>query len=64
MEELDAVYPEVELFDVRKNQELSREIREELALQSASGFAWKLRTLLEDKFADDGRFSEGSQGGG
>ena len=29
MEELDAVYPEVELFDVRKNQELSREIREE-----------------------------------
>ena len=58
MEELDAVYPEVELFDVRKNQELSREIREELALQSASGFAWKLRTLLEDKFADDEDFQK------
>ena len=66
VEDLDAVYPEVELFykpgkGIRDNQnrrkgELFDAVKADISFQTAFGFDWKVKTLLEEKYAEDRDF--------
>ena len=56
MEELDLAYPEVELFDVRRKRDLPGELKDEIAFRSEAGFQWRVKPLLEQKFAGDKDF--------
>ena len=56
MEELDAVYPEVELFDRQKKRELTKEMREEISARTDPVPGGKLKELLKERFAEDKDF--------
>lgn len=56
MDDLDGAYPDIELFDVRKKSAMPKEIRDDIIFRLDTGFDWKVKTLLEEKYADDKAF--------
>ena len=56
MDDLDGAYPDIELFDVRAKSDLTKEIRDDIAFKLDVNFDWKVKTLLEEKYAGDNAF--------
>lgn len=56
MDELDGAYPDIELFDVRKKKDLTKEIKDDIAFKLDTIFDWKVKSLLEEKYAGDDAF--------
>lgn len=56
MDDLDGAYPDIELFDVRAKSDLTKEIRDDIAFKLDVIFDWKVKTLLEEKYAGDNAF--------
>lgn len=54
MRELDEAYPTVELFD--RTGKMSDDMKEDIAFQTAFSFDWKVKSLLQEKYADDKDF--------
>ena len=56
MDDLDGAYPDIELFDVRAKADLTKEIRDDIAFKLDVIFDWKVKALLEEKYAGDDAF--------
>lgn len=56
MEDLDAEYPNIELFDVRQKDDMTRDIKEDIAFNAGRAFDWKVKSLLEERFSEDTNF--------
>lgn len=56
MDDLDGAYPDIELFDVRKKTDLTKEIKDDIAFKLDVIFDWKVKSLLEEKYAGDDAF--------
>lgn len=56
MDDLDGAYPDIELFDVRKKTDLTKEIKDDITFKLDVIFDWKVKTLLEEKYAGDEAF--------
>lgn len=56
MDDLDAEYPDVELFDVRHMKKIPKDIKDDIVCSADSGFDWKLPKLLRERFPDDAGF--------
>lgn len=56
MHDLDGAYPDIELFDIRKKTDLTKEIKDDITFKLDVIFDWKVKTLLEEKYAGDEAF--------
>ena len=56
MDDLDGAYPDIELFDVRKKTDLTKEIKDDIAFKLDVIFDWKVKSLLEEKYTGDDAF--------
>ena len=56
MKDIDEAYPDIELFNVRQKGYLDKGIKEDIAFSQDTGFDWKVKTLLEEKYSDDEKF--------
>lgn len=56
MDELDGVYPDIELFDVRQKADMTKDIKDDITFKLDVLFDWKVKELLEDKYFDDEDF--------
>lgn len=56
MDDLDGAYPDIELFDVRKKTDMTKEIKDDIAFKLDVVFDWKVKSLLEEKYAGDEAF--------
>ena len=56
MDDLDGAYPDIELFDVRKKTDLTKEIKDDIAFKLDVIFDWKVKSLLEEKYSGDDAF--------
>lgn len=57
MEELDAAYPNIDLFEIRDENELTKEeIKSDIAFELNTFFDWKVKSLLEERYSHDEKF--------
>lgn len=56
MDDLDGAYPDSELFDVRQKADMTKEIKDDIAFKLDVVFDWKVKSLLEEKYAGDKAF--------
>ena len=56
MDDLDGAYPDIELFDVRQKADMTKEIKDDIAFKLDVIFDWKVKSLLEEKYAGDEAF--------
>lgn len=56
MEDIDGAYPDIELFEIRRKADLTKEIKDDIAFTSDVFFDWKVKSLLEEKYACDYAF--------
>lgn len=56
MDDLDGAYPDIELFDIRQKTYLTKEIKDDITFKRDVFFDWKVKALLEEKYADDEQF--------
>ncbi len=56
MKDIDEAYPDIELFNVRQKGSLDKGIKDDIAFSQDTGFDWKVKTLLEEKYSDDEKF--------
>lgn len=56
MDDLDGAYPDIDLFEVRKKADLTKEIKDDITFKLDVMFDWKVKLLLEEKFAGDDAF--------
>lgn len=58
IEYLGDTYTDHEVFDVFKRNDMTSEIKDDIAFTTGSGFDWKIRGLLEQKYGDDEQFMQ------
>ena len=56
MDYLDGEYLDIELFDIRNRENLTKEIKEDIAFKTDPEFDWKVKELLEGKYFGDEAF--------
>lgn len=56
MDDLDGAYPDIELFDVRQKTDITKKIKDDIAFKLDVIFDWKVKSLLEEKYAGDEAF--------
>ena len=56
IDDKDGEYLDIELFDIRNRENLTKEIKEDIAFKTDPEFDWKVKELLEGKYFGDEAF--------
>lgn len=56
MDDIDRSNTDINLFDIRQRSTLTKEIKDDIVFDLDAVFDWKVKSLLEEKYADDETF--------
>lgn len=56
MDDIDGSCTDINPFDIHQKSDLTKEIKDDIAFKLDAVFDWEVKTLLEEKFADDKAF--------
>lgn len=56
MDDIDGTRTDIDLFDISQRSDLTKEIKDDIAYNLDAVFDWKVKSLLEEKYADDEAF--------
>lgn len=56
MDDIDGTCTDINLFDMWQKSDLTKEIKDDVAFNLNASFDWELKTLLEEKYANDEAF--------
>lgn len=56
MDDIDGTRTDIDLFEISQRSDLTKEIKDDIAYNLDAVFDWKVKSLLEEKYADDEAF--------